>query len=92
VKAGGDDNHEPLQQISWQVHVYGEPAEGLAAWCNARSLPLHVFGWTQGHAAAGLLRSASYLIRPDTYVALAESSGGPGTLERYFAQQQIKVG
>jgi hypothetical protein len=47
-------------------------------------LPLHVFDWTEAHAAAGFARNATYLIRPDTYVALAESSGSPEAIEVYF--------
>jgi hypothetical protein len=43
-----------------------------------------VFEWHDEHAAAGFSRNAIYLIRPDTYVALAETSGSPETIEIYF--------
>jgi len=78
------DNYDPLSQPLWQVHVYGEATPELSSWCSGRGLPLHVFHWTEAHAAAGFARNALYLIRPDTYVALAESSGAPEAIEVYF--------
>jgi hypothetical protein len=53
---------------------------------------LHVFGWTPQHEAAGLARDAIYLVRPDTYVALAHPSGDSRSLERYFAERGIRPG
>jgi hypothetical protein len=38
-----------------------------------------------------LARDALYLLRPDTYVALADASGTPATLERYFTDQGIRL-
>ena len=73
----GEDNFAPLAAIGWQVHVYGTPRAELVAWCAARSMPLHVFNWRPEHEAAGLARDAIYLLRPDTYVALADRSGAP---------------
>jgi hypothetical protein len=52
-------------------------------------MPLHVFDWRPEHEAAGLARDAVYLLRPDTYVALADASGAPELLERYFSDQEI---
>jgi hypothetical protein len=74
----------PIADPSWQVHVYGSASPELTAWCKANDLALHVFEWRKEHPAAGFLRNAVYLIRPDTYVALAESSGSPEALEIYF--------
>ena len=42
--------------------------------------------------AAGLARDALYLLRPDTYVALAEPSGATAALDAYFALRAIKAG
>ena len=39
--------------------------------------------------AAGLARDAAYLIRPDSYVALAEPSGAHEALERYGAEHDV---
>ena len=38
----------------------------------------------------GLARNAHYLLRPDTYVALAEASGSPDALDRYFRDNGLK--
>jgi hypothetical protein len=37
------------------------------------------------------VRDAIYLLRPDTYVALAEPSGAPAALDSYFAARGIKL-
>ncbi len=83
------DNFAPLTSADWQVHVYGMARAELTAWCANHSLPLHVFPWTKRCAEAGLARDALYLVRPDTYVALADPAGDPATVERYFADRQI---
>ncbi|UMZ14140.1 FAD-dependent monooxygenase [Pseudomonas sp. MPFS] len=89
VSDGGQDNFDSLEYLGWQVHVYGVASDALHAWCNAREIPLRVFDWQAAHAEAGLARNALYLLRPDTYVALADRSAEPQVLERYFREQQI---
>ena len=83
------DNFGPLAEPVWQAHVYGVATADLAAWCRAHELPLHVFEWREDHFAMGLSRNAVYLIRPDTYVALAETSGSPDALEIYFKDRGL---
>jgi 2-polyprenyl-6-methoxyphenol hydroxylase-like FAD-dependent oxidoreductase len=89
VVSAGQDNYAPLNAMAWQVHVYGTPADGLAEYCADRGLTLHVFDWQPEHLAAGLERNALYLLRPDTYVALAEAADPLGGLRRYFAEHRI---
>jgi 2-polyprenyl-6-methoxyphenol hydroxylase-like FAD-dependent oxidoreductase len=90
VAIDGADNFEPLARMDWQVHVYGEARPDLGAWCARRNLPLHTFTWRPEHEARGLARNALYLLRPDTYVALADASGSLDALERYFSETGIK--
>jgi hypothetical protein len=71
----GKDNFETLAAMTWQVHVYGSASAQLADWCACHDVPLHVFEWRREQEAAGLARDALYLLRPDTYVALADLSG-----------------
>lgn len=81
-----------LATMNWQVHVYGTAAAALRAWCTDHDIPLHVFAWRKEYEAAGLSRDALYLLRPDTYVALAEASGAPDALDRYCKERGIRVG
>lgn len=91
VRIDDADNFASLASMEWQVHVYGTATTELAAWCTAHNVPLHVFGWRSEYEAAGLARDALYLLRPDTYVALADGSGAPDALARYFQDQGIRV-
>ena len=92
VAVDGVDNFAPLASPGWQVHVYGDPSDELSTWCSHRKLPLHAFAWQAEHRVAGFARNALYLLRPDSYVALAEPSGSPDALERYFSEQGIQPG
>jgi 2-polyprenyl-6-methoxyphenol hydroxylase-like FAD-dependent oxidoreductase len=87
---GGEDNFAPLADAVWQIHVYGSVRPELATWCTDRPLPLHRFDWSSEHEAAGLARDAVYLVRPDTYVALADATGTPDAVERYFKQRDLR--
>jgi hypothetical protein len=91
VAIDGKDNFTSLAAMTWQVHVYGAPRNDLVAWCDDHRISLHSFAWRAGHKAAGLAQNALYLLRPDTYVALADSSGAPSALDRYFADQNIQI-
>jgi len=85
------DNFASLSAMTWQIHVYGAARPELAKWSADHNLKLHVFGWTPQHEAAGLARDAVYLLRPDTYVALAEPSGAPAAVDRYFAERSLRL-
>jgi hypothetical protein len=78
-----------LTEMGWQVQVYGEAPETLAAWCSDHGVALHLFAFRPDHQAAGIVRDALYLLRPDTYVAVADASGQPEVLKRYFAERGI---
>jgi hypothetical protein len=90
VAVDGRDNYAPLTSLDWQVHVYGETSPSLAAWCAQHDLPLHAFAWRPQYAEAGLARGALYLLRPDTYVALADPGGSRDALARYFNATNIR--
>jgi 2-polyprenyl-6-methoxyphenol hydroxylase-like FAD-dependent oxidoreductase len=89
VQVDGADNFVTLSAMDWQVHVYGSAGAELSTWCAAHNVPLHVFGWRSEYGAAGLARDALYLLRPDTYVALADASGVHDALDRYFRDRGI---
>jgi 2-polyprenyl-6-methoxyphenol hydroxylase-like FAD-dependent oxidoreductase len=85
------DNFAPLVTMDWQVHVYGAAKDELAAYCEKQCLPLHVFAWRDEFATAGLARDAMYLLRPDSYVALADTAGSSASLDRYLTDLQIEA-
>jgi hypothetical protein len=86
----GADNFASLTAMDWQVHVYGSASPALAAWCARHNVPLQVFPWRLEYERAGLARDALYLLRPDSYVALADATGAPDGLDRYFADRGIR--
>ncbi|HXD00842.1 MAG TPA: FAD-dependent monooxygenase [Verrucomicrobiae bacterium] len=87
VKTGSNeagDNFTPLTSLDWQLHVYGDAPLGIQAMCDDRKLPLHVFPWHPEIGQTGLQRNAVYLVRPDGYVALADSEGSAKTVIDYL--------
>jgi 2-polyprenyl-6-methoxyphenol hydroxylase-like FAD-dependent oxidoreductase len=83
------DNFTPLTSLDWQVHVYGAAAPEIAALCNERSLPLHIFPWRTEMGQAGLQRDAVYLVRPDGYVALADPKGSAAAIRSYLDARKL---
>jgi 2-polyprenyl-6-methoxyphenol hydroxylase-like FAD-dependent oxidoreductase len=91
VADGSTDNHASLRRMAWQVHIYGSATDRLREECAKLGLPLHEFPWMPAHDTAGLRRDALYLLRPDTYVALADPAADPVTLERYFTERSLRA-
>jgi 2-polyprenyl-6-methoxyphenol hydroxylase-like FAD-dependent oxidoreductase len=83
------DNFAPLTSLDWQVHVYGDAAPEIQALCDARKLPLHTFRWRPEMHRAGLRRNAAYLVRPDGYVALADSNGSATAIASYLDARKL---
>jgi 2-polyprenyl-6-methoxyphenol hydroxylase-like FAD-dependent oxidoreductase len=92
VAVDGIDNHEQLRAMTWQMHVYGTARPELRAWCGEYGLPLHVFDWRPQYGAAGLREGALYLMRPDSYVGLADAAGSVAALGTYFSEWGIRFG
>jgi hypothetical protein len=86
---GGADNFAPLTSLDWQVHVYGNAAADIHTVCAGRRIPLHVFPWRPGMGRTGLRRNAVYLVRPDGYVALADSGGRSKAITLYLDAHKI---
>ena len=78
-----DDNHSPLASWRWQVHRYGQPAADLEAACRELGLEYHEFPWRSVMGSAGLRRDASYLVRPDGHVALADPEASGARLRSF---------
>jgi 2-polyprenyl-6-methoxyphenol hydroxylase-like FAD-dependent oxidoreductase len=89
INGADSDNFAPLTSLDWQVHVYGNASAALNAMCLERKLPLHVFPWHPDMKRVGLQRDAVYLVRPDGYVALADSAASAITIASYLDAHQF---
>jgi hypothetical protein len=89
---GAASNFEALAAMNWQVHVYGIAAPELRELSDRRRIPLHAFAWRAAMKRAGLQRNAVYLVRPDGYVALADSRGGATAIGAYLDKNKIAPG
>ena len=86
----GSDNYETLKSLRWQAHIYGEASIGAREACDELGIELHVFRWKNEMKRVGVARDALYLIRPDGYVALADSTGRGQPLRDYFATRGLR--
>ncbi len=84
VVVDGVDNHHELKKTAWQAQVYGAARPELVGWCADQKLALQTFPWAPQYARAGLARDALYLLRPDSYVGLAEETGSADVLGNYI--------
>jgi 2-polyprenyl-6-methoxyphenol hydroxylase-like FAD-dependent oxidoreductase len=91
VPGGSSDNYAPLSDIGWQLHVYGAAKPEIQTWCAQHRIALHVFEWTHAHEKAGLAQDAAYLLRPDTYVALASRIPSAEALSHYFSSRSYPL-
>ena len=89
--AEGSDNYTPLTSVRWQVHVYGNASPELRSVCDELGLELHVFGWIETMGRAGLVRNALYLLRPDSYIALAATSRHEASLRDYALRHGLAL-
>jgi hypothetical protein len=63
------DNHQSLNHLDWQVHIYGEVSESLAEQAESLGLTITSFPCSPAVRAAGFAPNGAYLIRPDGYIA-----------------------
>jgi hypothetical protein len=84
------DNHVAHSPLRWQAHIYGRAEPALMCWCKANNVAIQAMEFTRAHEKAGLKRNALYLLRPDSYVALAAEHPSEELLEKYFRSQKIK--
>jgi hypothetical protein len=87
----GSDNFAPLTSLAWQLHIYGEANTEIRRLCNERGLPLHVFPWRSEIGRTGLRRDAVYLLRPDGYVALADTGGSAASITAYLDSRKLAL-
>ncbi len=80
------NNFAPLQSLDWQLHVFGAAAATVEGLCRRTGIALQRFDWSQDAGRAGFARDASYLVRPDGYVAVAAEAAQTAALETYVTK------
>jgi 2-polyprenyl-6-methoxyphenol hydroxylase-like FAD-dependent oxidoreductase len=80
------DNFKPLNSLSWQIHVFGTASPALRELATRRDVPIHTFNFDGPAQAAGFARDATYLIRPDGHVALAQAGWSTAALEEFLVK------
>ncbi len=76
-------NFEPLTSREWQVHCYGSPSTALKNLLSEKNIPLHIFDWGPAAKAAGYLKEAIYIVRPDGYIGLTAGAGDITKISAY---------
>jgi hypothetical protein len=87
----GGDNHAPLSELRWQVHVYGELGNTAKEVLEAEGIPVHTFGWTAGVKATGLNQKTLYLIRPDGHIGCICGEADLNSLKDYIRRWEIRT-
>lgn len=90
IEIAGSDNFEPLGELDWQIHVYGEPNGAFAKSVEAMGIKLHRFAWTEAMAKIGLTRDAAYLVRPDGHVGLVTETQDAKAFTTYITRLGIR--
>jgi hypothetical protein len=85
------DNFAPLQSLDWQVHVFGTPSVNVEELCRNSGIALQRFDWSGDAGKAGFAGDASYLVRPDGYVAVAADGAQSAVLETYVTKFRVAL-
>jgi hypothetical protein len=80
------NNFQSLSSLDWQIHVCGTPTDALRALSTCWNLPVYSFPCNNQAQAAGFIRDAAYLIRPDGHVALAQPDQDITALEKFLSE------
>ena len=85
------DNFAALRSLDWQMHVYGEARAAVTTLCSRIGVPVHTFAWNSDAQRAGFACNASYLVRPDGYVAIAFEGDDVSGFEAYVKRIGLRV-
>lgn len=69
--SGGDRWPMVSSEAGWRLEIYGDQQLRLEEFCKEKDFSLRLSPWSEEAAAAGIVRNALYLIRPDGYVGFA---------------------
>jgi 2-polyprenyl-6-methoxyphenol hydroxylase-like FAD-dependent oxidoreductase len=83
-------NFAPLTSLDWQIHVYGTVVPAVSSVAAEHGIVVHQFPLTDTVVRARLEEDALYLVRPDGYVALAQTLQDAAALKRYLTAFVLK--
>lgn len=84
------DNFSTICEICWQVHVYGKPSSDVEEWCHRKKIKLSAFSWDEQYGQVGLKQDATYLLRPDHYIAgIFDEADVTMKLDEYFSNRGL---
>jgi hypothetical protein len=84
------DNFEPLASLDWQVHVYGVVHHHVRELAEAHGIAVCELAWSENAGHSGLQEDALYLIRPDGYIAFAQSDQEAQGFRDYLERWGLK--
>lgn len=84
------DNFEPLTSLDWQVHVYGVVHHHVRELAEIHGIAVCELAWCENAAHSGLQEDALYLIRPDGYVAFAQSDQEAPDFREYLEKWGLR--
>lgn len=84
------DNHQSLDRLDWQIHVYGEASASLTEQAESLGLSITTFPYSPAVRTAGFASNQAYLIRPDGYIGLVISNQNPTHLTDYVQTWGLK--
>jgi 2-polyprenyl-6-methoxyphenol hydroxylase-like FAD-dependent oxidoreductase len=83
---GGDYESTNTVSLGWTAIVYGQLTADACTALQELGFPLIQRDWTAAADDAGLLQDALYLLRPDTYVGLADAEPTAVGLRDYLGR------
>lgn len=70
------DNFSPLQNLDWQIHIYGDK--------KIPGLRVIHFPWNDEMTEKGLIRDAAYVVRPDGYIGFISETANQKEIIEYL--------
>lgn len=67
------NNYNSLTLLDWQLHVYGKMTAEFKQFTQQQNIKSYEFAWEENLNKLGFEKNAIYLIRPDGYIAYADT-------------------
>jgi 2-polyprenyl-6-methoxyphenol hydroxylase-like FAD-dependent oxidoreductase len=82
-------NLDYIDEMSWQVQIYGRPNLELKHFLDEYGLAYQEFQWEDDMRKAGFIKGAAYFIRPDGYIAWMNRKQDYKSLAAYLRKWKI---